>query len=203
MNPKLIISPSIASSNLLVLKDEIDYVDKFYGHIHIDIEDGNFVPNITFGTKLLKQICSYSKSRKSIHLMVTNPLDYINCIKECNVDIVFIHVENLSYPSEVINKYKEHNINVGLAFNPKTQIIPYEYVFKNISGILIMMCEPDNEGQNYIPSMVKKIRKAIKYKIPIWIDGGIKDEMLSTFKDIGVKNVVMGRAIFNRIKDPI
>lgn len=203
MIPNLIISPSIASSNLLVLKDEIDYVDKYYGHIHIDIEDGNFVPNITFGAKLLRQICSYSKSRKSIHLMVTSPLDYIKCIKESNVDIVFIHVEKLSYPSQVINKYRENGINVGLAFNPKTQITPYEYVMKYISGILIMMCEPDNEGQNYISSMEKKIRKAIKYKIPIWIDGGIKDEMLSTFKDIGVKNVVMGSAIFNRIKDPI
>ena len=190
--------PSIASSNLLNLENEISFVDKDYGNIHIDIEDGNYVPNITFGTKMMELICKGSTSKKSVHLMVTNQEHYIDSIVKCKINIVFLHLDNCRYPSELIGKFKNLGINVGITLNPSVAIDNYIYLYPLVNDILIMMSEPDGLGQKYIPLMESKIIEASKFdNLRIWVDGGITFEILPKLKDLNVSNVVMGRAIFN------
>lgn len=192
------ICPSIASSNLLDIRKEIAFVDKEYKNIHIDIEDGNYVPNITFGKKMMELICQESSSEKSIHLMVTNQEQYIDSIVKCKPDIVFLHLDNYRYPSELIGKFQNQGINVGIAINPSIPVDNYFYLYQLVSDILIMMCEPDGIGQKYISLMESKIIEASKIdNLKIWVDGGITFEVLPRLKELNVSNVVMGRAIFN------
>lgn len=194
------ISPSIASANQLRLEEEIQKIHKgqFYD-LHIDIEDGNFIPNITFGLKTILAIRRITTLPFSFHLMVNNPLEYVNKLCDLKPSIIFAHVESLPYPSEFITLVKNKGVKVGLAFNPITQLEPFTYLFNQLDGILIMTSEPDGEGQFFIPPMIEKV-KIVKNKslpIEIWVDGGISKDRLENLLQNGVTNCVMGRAIFS------
>lgn len=194
---RVVIIPSIASGNMLNVEEEIRFIDRNYGHIHIDIEDGNYIPNITFGEKLLKLICQNSTSVKSIHLMVNRPLIFLNAIKECKPDIVFIHTDVTRYPSELIRQYQDEGIKVGIAINPGIGIDDISYIFPLIEDVLVLTCEPDGRGQKYISLMEDKIRRLNDYGVNIWVDGGVTEEQINYLADMNVKNIVMGRAVFN------
>jgi ribulose-phosphate 3-epimerase len=127
--------------------------------LHIDIEDGNFIPNITFGLKTIQAIRSITNLTFSFHLMVKNPIDYIYTLCDLKPSIIFAHVESLPYPSEFVNLVKSQGVKVGLAFNPKTQIQPFTYLFNQLDGILIMTSEPDGKNQMFIPTMIEKVKK--------------------------------------------
>lgn len=194
---RVAIIPSIASGNMLNVEEEIRFIDRNYGHIHIDIEDGNYIPNITFGEKLLKLICQNSTSVKSIHLMVNRPLIFLNAIKECKPDIVFIHTDVTRYPSELIRQYQDEGIKVGIAINPGIGIDDISYILPLIEDVLVLTCEPDGRGQKYISLMEDKIRRLNDYGVNIWVDGGVTEEQINYLADMNVKNIVMGRAVFN------
>jgi len=196
------ICPSIASSNLLDLRKEISFIDQKYKHIHIDIEDGNYIPNITFGTKLMERICEESKSEKSIHLMVTSPELYIDSIVRCRPGIVFLHLDNQRYPSKIIRKFQDLGIKVGIAINPNVKIIDINYVLPLVKDVLIMMCEPDGREQQYIEEMEGKIEEIVeKGKIEVWVDGSVTFERLPHLKDLKVSAAVMGRGIFSGVRE--
>lgn len=191
------IHPSIFSGNLLQLENEIEFVDRQYGNIHIDIEDGNYIDNITFGKKILKDICKKSNSYKTVHLMVNHPESFVDVLAECNIDLVFIHIDHLRYPSEVINKFLMKGTKVGVALNPNAEISE-EFYITEIEDLLLMMCEPDTFGQLYIPNLTKKITRYINAGYSVWCDGGIHFDQLDDLESLGVKNVVMGRAVFEK-----
>lgn len=191
------IHPSIASSNLLKLKDEIEFTDKNYGNIHVDIEDGNYIRNITFGNKLLNIICENSTSYKSVHLMVNHPLDFLDVIVKHKVDIVFLHVDNLRYPSEVIQEFIRRGIEVGVALNPYAELLPNFYITE-VKSVLLMMCEPDTKDQIYLEMLEDKVKTYIKRGFEVWCDGGISIDKSEHLKKLGVSDVVLGRAIFNQ-----
>lgn len=190
------IHPSIASSNLLYLKDEIEKTDKQYGNIHVDIEDGNYINNITFGNKLLNIICKNSTSFKSVHLMVNHPLDYLETIVKNNVDIVFLHIDHLRFPSVVIEEFLKKGIKVGIALNPNSEL-SVDFYIREIKSILLMMCEPDTNDQAYIEALEKKVRKYINYGYQVWCDGGISLEKSELLFQLGVNDVVLGRAVYH------
>lgn len=188
---------SIASSDLLNLKDEIDFVDKRYGHIHIDIEDGNYIPNITFGTKLMERVCEVSTSSKSIHLMVTSPELYIDSIVRCKSEIAFLHLDNQRYPSQLIRRFQDAGVRVGIAINPNISVEDIRYIIPLVNDVLVMMCEPDGRGQWYMKSMETKIIALVaEGKVKVWVDGDINLERLEGLKKLGVSAAIMGRAIF-------
>lgn len=199
---KALIIPSIASSNLLNIGEEIQFIDSNYGYIHIDIEDGNYIPNITFGTKLLKLICENSFSHKSIHLMVSKPESYLKIIIECKPDIVFVHTDINRYPSELIRLFQDESIKVGIAINPSISVNEIEYIIPLVKDVLVLTSEPDGRNQKYIKSMEEKIRILNNYKLNIWADGGITENQIDNLLNLKVKNIIMGRAVFtdrNRI----
>lgn len=193
----MIIHPSIASSNLLNLKDEIQFTDTNYGNIHIDIEDGNYIHNITFGNKLLNLICQNSTSKKSVHLMVNHPLDFLDSVVDNKVDIVFIHIDHLRYPSEVIQEFLKRGIKVGVALNPYAELSSTFYI-KEVNSVLLMMCEPDTKNQVYLAELEKKVKEYVLRGFDVWCDGGISIEKSVQLKQLGVKDVVLGRAVFNQ-----
>lgn len=194
---RAVIIPSIASGDMLNVEEEIKFIDKSYGYMHIDIEDGNYIPNITFGEKLLKLICQNSSSRKSIHLMVNNPGAFLKTITECKPDIVFIHTDVTRYPSELIRLYQDEGIRVGIAINPGVSVNEIEYIIPLVGDVLVLTCEPDGRGQMYIRPMEDKIRSLNDYNVNIWADGGISEGQINDLIGINVKNIVMGREVFN------
>lgn len=196
------ISPSIASSNLLDIKNEIKKVENSNSYtLHVDIEDGNFVPNITFGMKLINMIREQTKMNISYHLMVTNPLFWIYELPLKDNDIVFAHVESYQYPKYIINSIKERGADAGIVFNPATDIKRYKYLASICENIMIMTNEPDKDGEYFIDEMIDKVLIAKKLKFKnIWADGGINGSRIETLNEIGVSNFVVGRYFFNNNK---
>lgn len=192
------ISPSIASSNLLDIKNEIKKVEDANSYtLHLDIEDGNFVPNITFGIKLINMIRKQTKMNISYHLMVTNPLFWVYELPLRDNDIVFAHVESYQYPKYIINSIKKRGANAGIVFNPATNIEQYKYLVSVCENIMIMTSEPDKDGEYFIEEMIDKILMAKKFNFKnIWVDGGINKEKIETLSKIGVSNFVVGRYFF-------
>ena len=192
------IHPSIASANLLKVADEVSFIDREFKNIHIDIEDGNYVPNITFGKKMLNLICDLSSSYKSVHLMVNQPLEYLDACEQKKVDIVFVHIDHLRYPSVVVNEYLKKGIQVGVALNPNAEL-PSKFYLDKIKNVLLMMCEPDGFNQMYIEELEDKVDRYVKSGYEVWCDGGISLERSEKLAKIGARHVVLGRAIFESV----
>lgn len=192
------IIPSIASANPLSYKEELARL-KHYPYLHIDVEDGNFLPNITFGMKTVKVITNETNAITDAHLLVTNPLFYIDPLAACGIKKLSFHIEAAPYPAEVLNKIREHGMDAGLAFNfktPVTQALPF---LSCLDYVLIMTSEPDNNGCLFCEAMLDKIREARKLLPPhisIWVDGGIGESQLPLVIEAGADTMIMGRAIW-------
>lgn len=194
------IVPSLASANQTILKEELMKVSsRFSPCIHLDIEDGNFVPNITFGLKTIKQLRQISNQNFNIHLMVNNPERYINELIGLKDISIALHIESIDYPSRYINYIKDHGIKVGIALNPVTPIMGIEYLLKELDFILVMTAEPDGRGEVFIPEIHEKIKKLCNVKKKnqqIWVDGDVRKENLLKLWKSGADVFVMGREIF-------
>ena len=170
------ISPSIASSlDLLNLEKEIEFIDKHFDSIHLDIEDGVAVNSISFGFKFAKAICEKSVSKeKTVHLEVMNPSRYIETIKNIKADIIFIQVDVQENPIDEIIKFKENNINVGV--NISNLDLNREYlprILELSDDVLVNTTHHDDFKQKCDPEMIDFAKKLSKTK-KVWIDGGIK-----------------------------
>ncbi|WP_301169567.1 hypothetical protein [Brevibacillus nitrificans] len=195
----MIISPSIASANPLRLEEEVKRLDTtLYTDLHVDIEDGHFIPNITFGMKTVKSLREVTDLPFSFHLMVSNPFDYLEEICACQPSVIFVHVEVLDYPSSFVDAVQRRGVKAGLAFNPKTTIAPFQYVLSRADAVLIMTAEPDGQGQQFIPAMIEKAKQVgmAAPSIELWVDGGVTTDRLEELERIGVTHAVMGRAVF-------
>jgi ribulose-phosphate 3-epimerase len=198
------IVPSLASANQSCLKEEIEKLgEDVVKSIHLDIEDGNFIPNITFGLKTVRDLRKVTQIPFSIHLMVNNPDRYIAEIKKIGINSVAVHIEACKYPLEIINLARDCNIKIGFALNPKTTLDELRYILDKLDFILIMTSEPDYRGQNFIYQTLDKVKELNKIKdrhFEIWVDGGIKEELLYDIYKSGADVTVMGRSIFNSEK---
>lgn len=193
------IIPSIASANPLCIGEEIKKAEK-YGAIHLDIEDGNFSPDITFGMGMVEQIAKVTGCDMDAHLMVTDPLKYVEPLMKCKVRKIAIHLESTEYPSQCIELIHKKRGKVGIALNYKTKVddmIPYASM---IDYVLLQTGEAGDPKLAFKPYTYAKIRQLKRIlegtSSEIWADGGIKKEMLKGLEDLGVDVAVMGRAVF-------
>ena len=193
------IIPSIASADQTNIQGELKRIGNCFENLHIDIEDGNFVSNITFGLKTIKAICNITDKPISVHLMVSNPEYYITKLKNFPCDIIFVHTEGQIYIRKLLKLIQKYGFKAGIALNPISNILDYEYLMPDIDAILYMTSEEDLEGENFNKNIVKKIKKFPQ--INIWVDGGITKELLLILENKHVDYVVMGREIF-RNSDP-
>jgi len=194
------ISPSIASADVLHIASEVAYIDRYFDNIHIDIEDGVAVGGISFGMKMAKGICRISTSKeKTMHLEVLNPLDYLEEVAECNCDVVFIQVSHLSTPLQIIDRFKERGIRVGVNLcDEDLQRSDLDELLNSSDNILINTTAHWDIEQNYMPEMEEyalKLSENERYRI--WIDGCVTYETYQRLNSSKIYCAVMGRAIFS------
>lgn len=198
------IIPSLASANQLFLAMEIDRI-KEQGRLHIDIEDGNFIPNITFGIKTVKMVASYAQIVLDAHLLVTNPENYIDDLINCGVKDIVFHIEATSYPAALLNKIRRLGGKAGLAMNLKVNVSELFPYIDYLDYVLLMTSEPDDFEQKFNPRVVNRIidiRQMLPKKISVMVDGGIGGQELTEVVQAGADIVIMGRALWNA-SDPL
>ena len=203
-----IIAPSMLSSDFGRLIDEIELINKSNADwFHLDVMDGVFVPNITFGSPVLDIFKNYAKKPLDIHLMIVNPENYIDKFSSYNPDIITIHVEAVKDISAVLKKIKNLNIKAGLAINPDTPIKHLEPYINEIDMVCLMGVFPGFSGQKFINktnSRLKDLKNLIeseKSKVLIQIDGGVDLSNVKELSRLGADILVSGSCIF-KSKNP-
>lgn len=199
------ISPSLLAADPNCLGSELKKVEDAGAQmIHLDIMDGHFVPNLSFGPGQIKGLRKNSGLIFDVHLMLTDPIDYIDAFADAGADIITFHVEANSDIKECIDKIHSHGIKAGLVIKPDTEATEYLKYINDIEMILIMSVYPGFGGQKFIPRVLPKateIRKAAGPDFDIEIDGGITLENYKLALDAGVNVLVAGSSIYNA-EDP-
>ncbi len=197
------IAPSILSADFTRLYEEIKKVEEAGAdYIHIDVMDGHFVPNITFGPLIVKAVRKITNLPLDVHLMITDPDKYIDQFSEAGADIITIHAEASIHLHRSIQNIKSKGKRVGVSLNPATPLDVLKYILDELDLILIMTVNPGFEAQRFIPSVVPKIgelRKEIERRgieCEIEVDGGINIDTIGIVSAAGADVFVAGSAIF-------
>ena len=197
------IAPSILDANFLNLGEQVDEINEGEADlIHLDIMDGCFVPNISFGPKVVESIKKRTSIPLDVHLMIENPEKHIQSFIKAGGDIITIHAETGKHLDRLIQNIKESGAKCGLALNPATSLSAVEYLISKIDKLLVMTVNPGYGGQKFIPEMLVKIGKArtmiedSNRIIDLEVDGGINFENVCEVISSGANIIVAGSLIF-------
>ena len=204
-----VLSPSILSANFSCLADDVQRLEKSgIKDIHLDIMDGHFVDNITFGVGIIKSLRPCTKTNFDAHLMVTRPDALLAGLADAGVNSVTVHKEACLHLYHTLETIKKLGMNGGVVLNPATDYESLKYVAEDglLTRVLIMSVEPGFGGQAYLPMSTNKIKKLARWRADngfdfvIQVDGGINVNNIKTVIEAGADDIVIGSAVFKNRK---
>lgn len=205
------LSPSLLSANFTNLKSDIELLNKMnVKYLHLDVMDGMFVPNISFGPMIIKQLRPLTDMIFDVHLMIEDPDRYIEKFKDSGADILTVHFETCKHLHRTVSHIKSLGMRAGVSLNPATNPDVLDYILEDLDLVLVMSVNPGFGGQSFIKSSLDKI-KILRDKIDkrnleiiLEVDGGIKTTNVKSVIDAGADLIVSGSDVFvdkeNRIK---
>lgn len=198
------ISPSIYSADIMNLESAVKKASCFE-HLHIDIDDGNFVRGISFGMDVVEGVCSSTNTPVDVHLEVLNPMSYAEKLADSDIQIGCAHIEALPFPSHFLSTLHQAGKKAGLAINIKTPVSYIEPYIEQVDLVIVVSVEADVDGLIFrkgVLNKIKDLKKMVKPETQIWVDGGVNKDNLKDVVYAGADGVVLGRAIF-KDEDPV
>jgi ribulose-phosphate 3-epimerase len=197
------LAPSILAADFNRLGEQIGLLEKAEAEfLHIDVMDGIFVPSISFGMPLIASIRKDSKLIFDVHLMIEEPIRYLEDFKAAGADLITVHSEACTHLHRTVSKIKELGLKAGVALNPATPPNDLEYILQDIDMVLAMTVNPGYGGQAFIPNSIQKIRnlkemaKKAGADIDIEVDGGITPDNVKDVLEAGANVIVAGTSVF-------
>jgi len=200
MKNKIRIAPSILAADFSILGEEVRTAEKAGAdYIHIDVMDGNFVPNISVGIPVVRAVRRCVSIPLDVHLMIRHPENFIEAFAEAGADILTVHAESSAHLHKIIHQIKNTGRKAGVSLNPATPLSTLDYILSDLDQVLLMSVNPGFGGQEFIPETLRKIRELRKLdgEIDIEIDGGVNVDNIGACVKAGANVFVAGSFIFS------
>lgn len=203
-----IIAPSLLAADFLNLEKEVEMVnDSDAQWLHLDVMDGRFVPNISFGLPVIEMVTKINRKISDVHLMIVEPEKYVEAFRDAGADVISVHIEACPHLHRNIQQIKSLGLQAGVAVNPHTPVSSLIDILADIDLVNLMSVNPGFGGQKFIPHTLNKIRELRQMidekglNVKIEIDGGVTVENAAAILEAGADVLVVGNTVF-RSKDP-
>lgn len=199
-----LIAPSLLAVNFLQLQEAVEMVNQSEADMfHLDVMDGHFVPNISFGFSIIKQIKTIARKPLDVHLMISNPDHYLDTFKQCGADWLSVHYETCTHLHRTISEIRRLGMKPGVVINPHNNVELLEGIIPDVDLVLLMSVNPGFGGQQFIEATYKRLMKlsemraALNPRLLIEVDGGVDINNAKALLKAGANILVAGSAVFN------